>query len=137
MLSHSYLMGVTREEATCPRKMNASSHVFIYVDPRIFFSEGEQALLLEAMVGKSDSEIAITLDITVNTVYKRWKSIFARVVSSRIPGLTPPEKGDGTRRKEIRTKLVNYLWGHLEELRPYPRPDRETRRRLATRSAEW
>lgn len=67
-----------------------------------------------AMSGKSDSETAAALTVSVDAVKNAWKRVF-----ERIQLLAPAERMDAPHR---RRQLLDYLRQHPEELRPYLRP---------------
>jgi DNA-binding CsgD family transcriptional regulator len=86
---------------------------------RLGFSLGEKELLLHAVLGSSDVEIAQSLSISTETVKKRWRSIFERV--SKRPELRIFPQADveeAKRGPEKRGALLKFLNAHLEELRP-------------------
>lgn len=89
--------------------------------PRFGFSTGEKDLLMQALLGNNDVEIAAELALSVETIKKRWRVIFDRV--SERPELRilpqPVESEEAKRGPEKRGALLKYLHGHLEELRPY------------------
>ena len=74
---------------------------------------------MRALVGSTDAESATALGISVETVRKRWRSIFERVARMN-PTLLPRSDGEEAKRgPEKRGALLQYLDEHLEELRPY------------------
>jgi DNA-binding CsgD family transcriptional regulator len=90
--------------------------------PRFGFSPAEKEQLFTAMTGATDVELASELGISVETVRKRWRSIYERVSADDEPSLFPRADGDDAKRgPEKRTILLQYLDHHLEELRPYER----------------
>jgi hypothetical protein len=92
-----------------------------YAPPRFHFSPLEQDLLLRALGGQTDEQLAHALNLAVITVKKRWDSIYTRVATV-LPGLLPSFRvghGMGSRGAEKRRHLLNYLREHPEELRPY------------------
>jgi DNA-binding CsgD family transcriptional regulator len=87
--------------------------------PTLGFSPGERELLMRAIVGSTDTESATALGISVETVRKRWRSVFERVARMN-PALLPRSDGEEAKRgPEKRGALLQYLDEHLEELRPY------------------
>ncbi|HEY3498119.1 MAG TPA: hypothetical protein VGK73_25650 [Polyangiaceae bacterium] len=88
--------------------------------PRFGFSASEQETLQFALLGYTDAEIARQFEISLDTVRKRWRSIFGRVADQAGISIMPRTDGDPSKRgPEKRGALLNYLNGHLEELRPY------------------
>jgi len=94
--------------------------LFNYHPPQCGFSRSEQQLLLSALNGATDEELANTLRVSLNTVKKTWVSIYSRA-ADRVPELivnnSRPESSV-YRGKEKRRRLLAYLREHLEELRP-------------------
>ena len=88
--------------------------------PRFGFSPGEQRLLLLALEGRSDDELADALDLSSWTVKKRWQSVYAKV-DAIDPRIVAPhrENEDDTKVRQRRRYLLAHLREHLEELRPY------------------
>jgi hypothetical protein len=127
--SRPYLIGLTRAESRAdPGDMVAP--LFVYTPPRIFFSPAEQELLTCALLGETDEQLALSLNLGLATVKGRWRQIYARVAS-----LSPemlPDSSDVVpqlaRGKEKRRPLLDYLRRHPEELRPHLRPRAATRR---------
>jgi DNA-binding CsgD family transcriptional regulator len=93
--------------------------------PRFGFSLGEKDVLQRALLGATDTEVAEDLHISLETVRKRWRSIFERVAAREEPKILPPANVDDLKRgPEKRGAVLQYIDAHLEELRPYetPRP---------------
>lgn len=118
-----FLVGLTREEALANPGL-AISMLFSYTPPRLGFRPAEQALLGEALDGKTDEELAAALSLSLWTVKKRWLAVYDRVAAAQ-PDLLP-QTGDAspfpTRGAEKRRSLLNYLRQHQEELRPVSAP---------------
>ncbi len=94
--------------------------LFVYRPPQFGFRPSEQRLLLAALGGRSDEDIAETLEISLSAVKKSWRSIYDRV-STLSPGIIPdkvPEELTSERGKEKKQRLLAYLREHPEELRP-------------------
>jgi DNA-binding CsgD family transcriptional regulator len=120
--SRPVVMRRLREDASVGPHDQLSLHLFHPESPRIFFTPAEQRVLLEALLGSSDRQIASDLDLSTETVRTAWDSIYTRV-SRAIPTLlTGPEAASGTRGTEKRRELIEYLRQHMEELRPVLRP---------------
>lgn len=102
---------------------SAAGMVFQYSPPVLRFCNGDQELLIAAIGGMTDQELAHELGLKLNTVKKRWASIFARV-EDVMPSLLP-SAADGadrlTRGPQKRHHLLAYLRQHPEELRPFLR----------------
>jgi len=74
-----------------------------------------------ALVGGTDEELARELNITSNTVKKRWRTIYDRVVdivAEFFAGEAHEIPSRQQRGAEKRRRLLHYLRGHPEELRP-------------------
>lgn len=124
--SSPQVVGITREEATA----NPGAYVarlFPYSVPRFFFNYGEQKVLLQALVGRNDEDIAVTLDVALSTVKKRWTAMYERV-SGQLPEMLPVVGSPAglplqKRGQEKRRHLLAYLRQHPEELRPSLTPN--------------
>lgn len=114
-----HLIGLTRELAMA-RVGTWISSLFVYQTPQFSFRPSEQRLLLAALQGGTDQELADVLGISLSAVKKTWRSIYDRV-TDRSPGLIPdhvPEELTSERGKEKKQRLLAYLREHPEELRP-------------------
>ena len=84
------------------------------------FSPSEKDLLLGALWGRNDLEIAKDLNIAPETVRKRWRSIFRRCEEH--PNIRlfadAARSTNNTRGTEKRTLVLKYIDSHLEEIRP-------------------
>jgi hypothetical protein len=86
--------------------------------PLLRLSSPQREIALLALEGLTDAEAAIALSVTVDAVKKRWGSVFD-TVSDRCPDLLPWPKDDGRRGPEKRSRFLDYLRAHVEELRPW------------------
>ncbi len=114
-----HYMGLTREVALS-RPGSWVGFLFVHEAPRFGFRPSEQRLLLVAMQGGTDEDLADTLGISLSAVKKTWRSIYERV-SAHSAGLIPdqvPEELTSERGKEKKQRLLAYLREHPEELRP-------------------
>lgn len=112
------LLGITREEALA-QPGSYVSVMFQYTPPRLLFRPAEQQLLLQALRGKTDGEIAAALSLSRSTVKSHWRAIYDRV-DEHAPGLLSPIcSAEQKRGAEKRRVLLNFLRHHLEELRPF------------------
>jgi hypothetical protein len=90
--------------------------------PRCAFSVAEKAHLECAILGSTDPEIADELEVSLDTVRKRWASIYQRVAARDDLAILPRvEITEMKRGPEKRGAVLAYLETHLEELRPYRR----------------
>lgn len=77
-------------------------------------------MLLAALRGGTDEELAIDLGISLSAVKKMWLSIYGRA-STHVPELLPNRgsvQEGGERGKEKKHRLLSYLRDHPEEHRP-------------------
>lgn len=114
------LVGLTRELA--PSRLGTwASSLFIYQAPQFGFPASEQRLLLAALRGGTDEDLADELAVSLSAVKKAWQSIYERV-SSHDPELAPgphlTDAGAFERGKMKKQRLIAYLHDHPEELRP-------------------
>jgi hypothetical protein len=112
-----HLLGLAREEEALGTRV---APAFTFAPPRMGFPPGEQALLLLALEGFHDQALAEALCLSPFTIKARWRSVYERV-HERCPQLLPEtaEGREAGRGAEKRRALLNYLRGHMEELRPY------------------
>jgi len=114
-----HLIGLTRALAMA-RVGTWIGSLFVYQSPQFGFRPSEQRLLLAALPGGTDEDLAAALGISLSAVKKTWRSIYNRV-TPRSPGLIPdqvPEESTSERGKEKKQRLLAYLHEHPEELRP-------------------
>ena len=119
-----HFVGVVREMESERSKLCAGSWIgalFDYHPPQIGFSRGEQRLLLAALLGKTDAELADDLGTSISTVKNTWRSIYNRLASCQPEIFLDPSHTDAQhsdRGREKRRQLLAYLHQHPEELRP-------------------
>lgn len=114
-----YLIGLTRELAMA-RAGTWIGSLFVHRPPQFSFRPSEQRLLLAALRGGTDDDLADTLGISLSGVKKTWRLIYERV-HDHTPGLIPeqvPHDSTSERGREKKQRLLAYLRDHLEELRP-------------------
>jgi hypothetical protein len=91
---------------------------------QIFFSRGEQLLLLAALSARTDQELSDHLVISPSTIKNTWRSIYNRS-ASRLPEMfldhSPADVEISKRGSEKRRHLLAFLREHPEELRPVSR----------------
>ena len=112
-------IGLTRELAMS-RVGSWVGSLFVYQAPQCGFRPSEQRLLLTALRGGTDEELANDLGISLSAVKKMWLSIYERV-SAHLPSLLPNRASTQEsveRGREKKQRLLNYLREHPEELRP-------------------
>jgi DNA-binding CsgD family transcriptional regulator len=98
--------------------------LFDYHAPILGLSRNEQRLLVRALQGATDEQLAGVLGTSIPSVKKMWVSVYRRV-EDRLPELIPDpqrlEISTNVRGREKRRRLLSYLREHSEELRPYSR----------------
>lgn len=114
-----HYVGLTRNVALSRPGAWAGS-LFVYQSPQCGFRPSEQRLLLAALRGGTDRELAEQIGISLPAVKKTWLSIYSRV-SKQLPSIFPngvaiPQEGE--RGREKKQHLIAYLRDHPEELRP-------------------
>lgn len=88
--------------------------------PRLNFSPREMEMLNLALWGNNDAVIAESLNISLDTVRKRWRTIFQKIENHPDIKLFPQgAKGDPvqTRGPEKRRGVIQFIDAHLEEIR--------------------
>jgi len=114
-----HIVGLTRELAKA-RFGTWIASLFVYQPPQFGFRPSEKRLLVVALQGGTDEDLASALEISLSAVKKAWRSIYDRVTPLS-PGLIPdkvPEELTSERGKEKKQRLLAYLREHPEELRP-------------------
>ena len=116
-----HIIGMTRELiARQPGRW--ISNLFACERQRIGFTRGQQRLLLAAMNGGTDDELAAELGVSISAVKKTWRTIYDRVLEHApdiLPVASDGKDGKGNQRgKSKKHRLLSYLRVHTEELRP-------------------
>jgi hypothetical protein len=119
---HPRLFGLRRDEIL-PVAVNPLSYLFHPLAPRFGFTTSAQRVLEQALLMRTDEEIAAELRVSLDAVKKTWRAIYARTdsVAPRLFGACVRGLHDHHRRAERRRYLLDYLRTHLEELRPVNR----------------
>ena len=127
IIKNPHITGTTRKAEFSQRESwNATwvGSLFDYHPPRCGFSPSEQRMLLMALGGGTDEELAQELDVSIPTVKKMWLSVYRRV-DQNLPEANPNhplQEAERTQRgKEKKRYLLIYLRKHPEELRPVSR----------------
>lgn len=89
--------------------------------PKLSFSPAEKSLLTLALWGRNDTQAAEDLDVSRETVRKRWRNIFRKIEEHPEINLFPEigaleKEGRG---QEKRGLVLQYIDAHMEEIRPY------------------
>ena len=113
-----HYVGLTREVALSRVGYWVAS-LFVHATPEFALRPSEQRLLLAALRGGTDEELAIELGVSLSAVKKTWVLIYERA-SAYLPEFSSDREPSGTteRGKEKKQRLLGYLREHLEELRP-------------------
>jgi hypothetical protein len=115
-----HVIGITRELAQS-RVGTWAGSLFDHHTIRFGFRPSEQRLLVTALLGGTDDDIADQLGISLSAVKKRWQSIYERVSScdpDLVPFATLTAESVSERGKMKKQRLLAYLRDHPEELRP-------------------
>jgi hypothetical protein len=83
VFKRTHLFGLTRELALS-RVGTWASSLFAYETPQCGFRRSEQRLLLAALRGETDQELACRLGISLSTVKKTWLPIYEQI-SNHLP----------------------------------------------------
>ena len=123
IVKRPHLIGLSREiEMRTPGSLVGM--LFSYEAPHFGFSVSEQRLLLAALRGGTDEELADGLGISLSAVKKAWRGIYDRV-AAEMPDIIPARSAAGShareRTREKKRHLMAYLQAHPEELRPHSR----------------
>lgn len=112
----------SEEQPLFPDSMTA--RLFSYAKPQLGFSHAEKRVLLRALEGLSDAEIATDLGLSSNTIKHTWRSIYTRAakIAPSVINMSEPDFADlGVRGQEKRRYLIAYVRDNPSELRPYGR----------------
>jgi DNA-binding NarL/FixJ family response regulator len=93
--------------------------MFLYRPPRLGLTRAEQDVLRAALTGAPDTEIADQLGIPLPGLKARWSRIFERVAASDLGDRLAPPKRNGTRGRQARHVVVEYVRKHPSELTPF------------------
>jgi DNA-binding CsgD family transcriptional regulator len=119
VLKHPYVVYLRRERALSSYGSWAGG-MFVHEPARIGFATRQQELLIAALRGGTDEELAEELEVSISAVKKAWQSIYAKAEASgavmdvwNSNGQELTERG-----KERKRGVLTYVRAHLEELRP-------------------
>ncbi len=93
--------------------------LFVRRAPRLKLTPAQQDLLELASLGFDDAAIAAELHVSLHTIYKRWRAIYARASEAAPAVIDAASSVAGTRGAEKRKRLVEFARAHPEELRPW------------------
>ena len=117
ILRRPHVLGVSRDMDRGELMGSWAGVLFDYHPPVFGLSESEQRLLVSALTGVTDEQLAETHGISLSAIKKRWISIHRRVQDAK-PDLTSTDAPASGRGKEKRRRLLAYVRDHPEELRP-------------------
>ena len=92
--------------------------LFSYREPVLRLRDSDQQLLMAALRGATDLELASGLGFTLSAVKARWRSTIARVEET-MPDLVRNEEHREGRGAQKRHRVLDYVRSHPEELRPF------------------
>lgn len=92
--------------------------LFNFREPQLRLRESDQELLLAALSGSTDQELAAALGLHQAAVKARWRSAIARIAES-MPDLVGDDEDREGRGAQKRHRVLAWLRTHPEELRPY------------------
>jgi hypothetical protein len=92
--------------------------LFRFREPALRLRESDQQLLMAALRGATDQELASGLGFTLSAVKARWRSTIARVEET-MPDLVRDVEHREGRGAQKRHRVLAYVRSHPEELRPF------------------
>jgi hypothetical protein len=93
--------------------------LFRFSPPQLKLRESDQQLLLAALRGATDTELANELGVSFAAVKARWRSTFSRIAETMPELFGDDYKDDEYRGRQKRHQVLAYVRTHPEELRPY------------------
>ena len=108
---------MTHESATA-LPGSVGNLIYKNAQPLLRLRESDQSLLLAALQGWTDSELAVELGISLAAVKARWRSTFARI-GDTMPALLAEVNEHEGRGTQKRHRVLAYVRAHPGELRPY------------------
>jgi hypothetical protein len=92
--------------------------LFSIREPKLHLRDSDQQLLLAALRGATDQELAAGLGFKLSAVKARWRSAIARV-EEWMPELVRDAVDHEGRGAQKRHRVLAYVRNHPEELRPF------------------
>jgi hypothetical protein len=108
---------MTRESAQA-ESSSVANILFGFREPVLRLRDSDQRMLLTALRGDTDQELATELGLTLSAVKARWRSTFART-AEKMPDLLDGINGGDARGTQKRHRVLAHVRRHPEELRPY------------------
>ena len=105
-------------ESVQSMRASLGNKLFDYHEPVLRLRESDQQLLLAALSGLTDAELATSIGVTFSAVKARWRSTFARI-EEVMPALVADADDRDGRGAQKRHRVLAYIRTHPEELRPY------------------
>jgi hypothetical protein len=99
---------------------SVAAMLFTHREPELRLRDSAQQLLLAALQGMTDVDLARALRLKLPAVKKRWSALFEHVANTK-PGIfsdSLADSGTNIRGRQKRHHLLAYLRLHPEELRP-------------------
>jgi len=92
--------------------------LFSFREPALRLRDSDQQLLVAALRGATDQELASGLGFTLSAIKARWRSTIARVEET-MPDLVRDVVNHEGRGAQKRHRVLAYVRTHPEELRPF------------------
>jgi len=115
IIQQPYVIYLRRETALLSHGSWAGS-MFMYEHPKVGFAGSQQKLLIAALHGRTDEELAPELEISLSGVKKAWQAIYAKAQAAGLQGSRCHPSDE--RGQEKKRSLLAYVRAHPEELRP-------------------
>lgn len=109
---------VMTKESAAVLPSSVGNLIFRVRRPVLRLRYSDQQLLIAALKGATNAELATELAITPSAVKARWRSTFARI-EEFMPDLVAGEDDHDGRGSQKRHRVLAYVRTHMEELRPY------------------
>jgi hypothetical protein len=115
------LYRVVREDKSKLSPGMAAFILMTYIRPTFKFTPTEQRLLTNAIDGRTDDEIARSLEVSRDAIKQTWRAIYDHVLDVMPDMLWNAEDEEsGSRRgTEKRRRVVSHVSNNLQELRPH------------------
>jgi hypothetical protein len=113
-------LGVSEAPLAMQVPGSVAAILFTHREPELHLRDSAQQLLLAALQGMTDPDLARALKLKIPTVKKRWSAVFDHVAAAKPEILAGSAADDDrkTRGRQKRHHLLAYLRVHPEELRP-------------------
>jgi hypothetical protein len=115
-IGHVIHLMTRKSVAALPGSM--ANPLFKSARPVLQLRNSDQELLLAALEGSTDHDLARQLGLTVSAIKARWRSTFARLAEV-MPELVEDDVPKKIRGSQKRHRVLAYVRRHMEELRPY------------------